>query len=45
LVVGMILGTRVSAQVSADHLRRTIGYALASIGLALFAGALLKVSH
>ena len=45
LVVGMILGTRVSAQVSANNLRRTIGYALAAIGIALFAGALLKVSH
>lgn len=45
LVAGMILGTRVSAHVSANHLRRTIGYALASVGVALFAAALLKLSR
>lgn len=45
LVAGMLLGTRVSAYVSASDLRRTIGYALACIGIALLAVDLLSLSR
>jgi uncharacterized membrane protein YfcA len=45
LAAGMILGTRVSAHVSANHLRRTIGYALAGVGIALFAADLFRASR